>query len=339
MTNFQKTPTQNSTRLDKDSGTLVLVLEERVKIDLRGGGPNEPPLVVDADDRGIVEVSDQPIAYSGPSSLSTYEITGMRSGVTRVTARLVNQSYADVASRRSAWMTAPVQASLHVTVFGAEYRQGGDGWGDLTYGSTNPAWKHVKWTTMGEAGCGPTSLADALDYLDRLSTAASRGPVSYAGITPKDTMDYTSRYGRAADNNGIPAGTSGAIMMSNISRYWPDYSGRAVTSLDEAKILLRHDLPVIFLAKNTTVWKYDRNGTKQEITFPGHFMVVLGYEGGGSTFWISDPSRFKARFISAAELKKCQMWVVTRQPDDDGNSCKVVDSAASPSRGPVLPGL
>jgi hypothetical protein len=333
MANFQKTGADNSTRLDKDSGTLVLVLEERVKIDLMGGGPNEPQLVVDADDRGIVEVSDQPTSYSTSSSLSTYEITGMRSGITRVTARTMTQSYADMGSRRRAWLMAPVRASLQVTVFGAEYRQGADGWGNLTYGSTNPAWKKIKWTNMGEAGCGPTSLADVLDYLERLSATAPRGPVSYVGITPKDTMSYTSTYGRAADKNGIPAGTSGEIMMSNITRFWPDYSGRAVRNLNEAKILLRGNLPIVFLAENTTVWKYDSNGTKQKIKFPGHFMVVLGYEGKGNTFWISDPSRFKGRFISAEELKKCRMWVVTRNSYDDGNSCRVVDSAVSPSRG------
>jgi len=321
MANFQRTSGDKSTRLDKDSGTLALVLEERVKIDLWGGGPDNIPLVVDVDEPSIVEVSTDPVAFNRASWLSTYEVSGMRSGTTRVSARPLNQCYADMGSRRRAWTAAPVWAALQVTVFGAEYRQGGGTWGNLTYGSMNPAWKHVQWTTMGEAGCGPTSLADVLDYLDRLSPTAPRGPVSYVGITPKDTMDYASRYGRAADDKGVPQGTSGKIMMDNIGRYWPNYSGRPVKDLDEAKILLRHNNPIVFLAKNTVTYKYDGKGNKQQITWPGHFMVVLGYEGNGDPFWISDPSRFQSKFISADELKKCSMWVV-RRLWDDGNSCR-----------------
>jgi Peptidase_C39 like family len=322
MANFQRTPGDKTTRLDKDSASLALVLEEHAKIDLWGGGPGGIPLVVDSDDRGVVEVSDEPVAFNGSSWLSTYGVAGMNSGNTRITARLLDQCYADIGSRRRAWSAAPIWASLQVTVFGAEYRQGGGTWGNLTYGSMNPAWKNVKWTTMGEAGCGPTSLADVLDYLDRISPTAPRGPMSYAGITPKNTMDYTSRYGRAADDKGVPQGTSGKIMVDNISRFWPEYSGRAVASLEEAKILLRSHHPIVFLAKNTVTWKYDSKGNKNQITWPGHFMVVLGYEGNGDPFWISDPSRFQSKFISADELKKCAMWVVTRI-QDDGNSCSV----------------
>lgn len=31
---------------------------------------------------------------------------------------------------------------------GAEYRQADQPWGNVKYGSTNPKWKNVKWTTM-----------------------------------------------------------------------------------------------------------------------------------------------------------------------------------------------
>jgi hypothetical protein len=33
-------------------------------------------------------------------------------------------------------------------------------------------------------------------------------------------------------------------MMDNISRYWPDYSARAVTTLDDAKQLVRSHKPM-----------------------------------------------------------------------------------------------
>ena len=320
MADFKKVRGDKTTRIDEQSGNLALVLEERVKIDLWGGGPGGLPLVVDADDRQIVEVSDEPTAYNKPSSLTTYQVTGMRSGTTRVTARLLGQSYANVGLRREAWMTAPIWASLQVIVFGSEYQQGGGTWGHMKYGSMKPAWKNVKWTNMAQAGCGPTSLAEVLDYLDRLSPSAPRGPVSYVGITPKETMDYASRYGRSADKKGLPAGTSGKIMMDNISRWWPDFKARTVNGLSDAKRLLRSYQPIVFLAKNTVTWKYTRHGKRQH-TWPGHFMVVLGYEGNGDPFWISDPSHFQSKFISADELKKCAMWVVTRQADD-GLSCK-----------------
>lgn len=311
MANFQRTTGDKTTRLDKNAATLLLVLEEYTKIDLAGTDARGLPLVVDADDPFVVDVSGDSIALDNKSSLSTYGVTGMRSGTTQVTARSLNQSYVDPGSRRRAWQTAPVLASLKVTVFGEEYRQAGGTWGNLVYGSTNPNWKNVKWTTMAEAGCGPTSLAMVLDYLERLSPAAPRGPVSISGVTPVNTMEYSSRYGRAADDKGIPQGTSGKVMMDNVSIYWPQYMSRPVLNLADAKALLRQSKPIVFLAKDRVVtWKYDKKGNRVEQAWPGHFMVVLGFEGNGDPFWIADSSRFQGKFISASELSKCAMWVV-----------------------------
>ena len=311
MPNFQRAAGDKTTRLDKDAGTLLLVLEEGAKIDLSGVGPYGMPLTVDTDDLYTVEVSKDPIAFDSKTSLSTYAISAMRSGTTRISARALSQSFADDASRRRAWLAAPVVAKLDVTVFGEEYRQAGGTWGNQVYGSTNPRWKDVKWTTMAEAGCGPTSLAMVLDYLERLSPMTPRGPVSVAGVTPKDTMQYTSTYGRAADKDGVPQGTSGGVMMDHISTYWPQYMSRSVMSMADARTLLRQKKPIVFLAKGGVVtWKYDAKGGRVEQAWPGHFMVVLGYEGNGDTFWIADSSHFQGKFISAAELSKCAMWVV-----------------------------
>jgi hypothetical protein len=122
-------------------------------------------------------------------------------------------------------------------------------------------------------------------------------------VSPKDTMTYTSSYGRAAHDKGVPRGTNGKIMMDNINRYWPDYSARAVTTLDDAKQLVRGHKPIVFLAKNTVTWKYDGRGNKKEVNWPGHFMVVIGYEGKGDPFWIADSSHAQTTCISADELK------------------------------------
>src|SRR5262245_3935894 len=156
LANFQRTKGGKSTRLDKDSSTLVLVLSEAVKFDLAGAPWGT---IVGADDESIVMLSEGPVGGKG----DTYSVVALSSGTTRITARRVMQSYVKKADERRAWLAAPILASLDVTVFGAEYRQDGGTWGNATYGSTNPMWKDVKWTKMSEAGCGPTSLADVLD--------------------------------------------------------------------------------------------------------------------------------------------------------------------------------
>lgn len=321
MANFQRTAGDKTTRLNKDAKTLTLVLNEYTTIDLLDTGgtmiiPGGLPTVVDADDPNVVSVTAEAIKFDAAKSLATYEVMSLRSGKTRLTARPLFKSYADAAARRRDWLSAPVIAELKVTVFGAEYQQAGGTWGNVVYGSTNPTWSNVQWTTMAEAGCGPTSLAVVLDFLERLSPKAPSGAVSFAGVTPKDTMTYTSQYGRAANAQGVPQGTSGKVMMDNISRYWPGYTSRPVLGLDDAKALLRQNKPLVFLAKdNVVTWKYAKNGQRVEKLWPGHFMVVLGFEGTGDPFWITDSSRFQGKFISASELKKCEMWVIERWQD------------------------
>ena len=322
MAIFQRTTGDKTTRLDKEAKTLILVLGEHTTVDLSSppGGmmiiPGGLPMSVDADDPNVVSVSAEPTAFKTAESLATYEVTAMRSGSTRLTARPLFKSYADPAQRRRDWLSSPAVAELNVTVFGAEYRQSGGTWGNLTYGSTNPTWRNVHWTTMAEAGCGPTSLAMILDFLERLSPNAPRGAVSFAGVTPADTMVYTSQYGRAANAQGVPQGTSGQIMMDNISRYRPDYTSRPILDLEDAKAMLRQHKPLVFLAKNNVVtWKYDQKGQRVEKAWPGHFMVVLGFEGKGDPFWSADSSQFQGKFISASELSRCAMWVIERWRD------------------------
>ena len=83
--------------------------------------------------------------------LSTYQIQGVESGDTTLEARLFRDNPTDDAARRRRWPGMPVWAQLKVTVMGAEYRQAGGTWGKLIYGSTNPAWRHVRWTNMAHS--------------------------------------------------------------------------------------------------------------------------------------------------------------------------------------------
>ena len=87
MANFQKLPNDRTTRLDDSVGRLVLTLEEKVKIDLYGGGPNGEELTVDFNDPNIGSVSDAPVDRNG--SLLTYEVEGLKSGNAMLEARLL----------------------------------------------------------------------------------------------------------------------------------------------------------------------------------------------------------------------------------------------------------
>lgn len=313
MANFQKSPRDANARLDSVGRKLVVMLEETVKIDLFGGGPRGEDLVVDTNDTSIASVSQKPVARTG--NLTTYAVTGLKSGVTKLEARLYNQSPRDYQTQRMLWDSMPVWASLQLSVMGAEYRQAAEPWGNLIYGSTNPRWKHVNWTSMAYAGCGPTSLAIVLDYLDRLNSPDKDLPVCLPGVSPLDTMKYTSQYGRAADDKGNPSGTSGKIMMDNISTYWPDYEAEQVSDLNHAATLLRGNTPLVFLCKNCTTYKLVK-GQKKPTTFPGHFMVLVGVENDGKTFWISDPSLAHTTYISSDQLQGSDIWRVYKKVDN-----------------------
>lgn len=310
MAKFQKAPGDKTTRFDAAQGKLVLMLEQTVKIDLSGGGPNREDLVVDAVDNTVASVSPAPIARKG--NLLTYKVMGMKTGSTTLEARLLNQSPRDAQAQRMLWKQAPTMASIQLAVLGAEYRQGESSWGQLQYGSTNPRWKNVKWTNMAQAGCGPTSLAIVLDYLDRLNAPDREIQACFPGVDPSETMKYTSQYGRAADDKGQPQGTSGSVMMDNLSKNWPDYDAEKVYDLKHAASYLKTNSPLVFLCRNCTTYKYV-GGLKQNTTFPGHFMVLVGVENDEKTFWISDPSLAKTTHVSREQLQGSDIWRVYRK--------------------------
>jgi hypothetical protein len=299
MANFQKIPNDKSTRFDADERMLLLMLDENVSLDLWGGGPGGEDLVVDFRNPTIAEVSEAPVKRNG--LLQTYAITGLSSGATTLEAKVLDQSAINYEARRQIWLSKPVYIAIDVRVMGAEYRQASQPWGDKTYGSTNPAWKNVHWTNMAEAGCGPTSLSIVIDYLVRLRSPKIQACL--AGVDPRDTMAYTSKYGRAADNNDVPQGTSGQVMMANLSKSWPDLASEKIQTLADAVKWLRLGEPLVFLCKDCTTYKYDAQSNKVERKWGGHFMVVVGVEHDEKTFWISDPSLAHHKYISSAELK------------------------------------
>ena len=66
MANFQKVPNDKSTRFDANLGRLVLMLEEKARIDLYGGGPNGEELIVGLNDPTIATVSEKPGQKASP---------------------------------------------------------------------------------------------------------------------------------------------------------------------------------------------------------------------------------------------------------------------------------
>jgi hypothetical protein len=311
VASFQKAAGDTTTRFDSSANRLLLSLGETATIDFYGSGPRGESLFVGAVDSDMVAVTERPL-MSG-SAYTKYEMRALRSGNTTIEARLFLQTPANEATRQIMWASMPLYASLTVSVLGSEYTQGGKtSWGQLKYGSTNPKWAKVHWTNMAMSGCGPTSLAMVMDYLMRVD-ASSAGPMSVAGVTPKETMSYTSQHGRKADALGVPAGTHGPTMIANLDKYWPGYEGRPVAGPDDAERLLRAGNPLVFVCHNCTTFKYDQ-GKRSSHKWPGHFMVLLGVEHDGQTFWISDPSKRRDKYISRSELRHTQIWHVYRRP-------------------------
>jgi hypothetical protein len=319
MANFQPNPEDRNGRFDTGVRRLVMMLGETAKIDLFGPVPG---LVVDTNARGIVKVSEKPIRTRG--AIATYELTPIQPGNVMLEARLFDKEPATIEERTQRWFTTRDPWDyIQLSVMGNDYMQSGGTWGNTKYGSTNPAWKDVPWTTMAYAGCGPTALANVLDYLIRLFAAS--GTVS--SVTPLQTMAYASKYGRAAgpDKSGdvVPQGTSGDVMLANVGKYWPGFAGEAVgggparqAGVDLAIRWLRMGTPLIFLASgNVTTWKYDVGGRKQEHKWTGgHFMVLIGVEsnsqGPDQRLWVADPSLARTRYIDADNLSRCRIWRV-----------------------------
>src|SRR5262245_52592133 len=79
------------------------------------------------------------------------------------------------------------------------YEQFDSRWGRIVYGT------HKNDTTIGAAGCGPSSLAIVLQYL---MNNGSRPRNACYGITPKETSKYAETHGRVSGH-----GTAGDPMI------------------------------------------------------------------------------------------------------------------------------
>jgi hypothetical protein len=253
-----------------------------------------------------------------------YNIQGENTGIVMLEARDFGPTCPTESYQVNQWFTKPLSASIQVSVV-PEFLQGAAPWGQKKYKSTNPMWNSVNWTTMAEAGCGPTSLAIIMDYVTTWDSRFGRAQnaCNAPNITPTQTMDFASRHGRAADANNVPSGTDGNAMMNNLGAYWPGYTAQKLatgsTGVDAAERLLKSGSLLLFLMKNGDTYKYDAKGNMKKHHWPGHFMVLIGVNstqtGSTEEFFISDPSRAQTHFIARTELEThCQIWQVTMDP-------------------------
>lgn len=343
MANFRPVPGDKNVQFDPGIGRLLVPLGTSVQIQLWGGaktGANSYPLVVDVNDRNVAMVSQMRMNLAAWTF--DYKVTGVNKGNAMLEARDFGPTCPTEAAQRAQWFSRQVWAFIQISVV-PEYLQSEAPWGSKAYKSNNPIWRDVKWTTMAWAGCGPTSLAIIMDYVTTWDSRYAQPQNVCVGpnVTPLQTMDYTSSYGRAADKNKQPSGTSGPVMMHNLGKQWPGYSAELLpagkSGADAAERLLKTGALLLFLINNGSTYDFDRKGNRHEHHWGGHFMVLIGVDSSGvgpeQAFFIADPSLAKSRFVSRQTLERhCQIWRVYRDASFDASLFGNASSATAAGR-------
>jgi hypothetical protein len=178
-------------------------------------------------------------------------------------------------------------------------------------------------TTIGAAGCGPTSLAIVLQYLMNNGSVPQRA--SYA-VAPPEAAEYAATHGRVSGH-----GTAGDPMIRGIKARWPEFDGSKVT-LGEAADLLEEGKLVIFLCRGCRGWTRTQPLHRApDAQYGGHYMVLAGLEGvpgPDQLFYVVDPGVRDARamrFIRRSELQAhaAGFWWVYRQGEPATRSSSI----------------
>jgi hypothetical protein len=183
-----------------------------------------------------------------------------------------------------------------------EYEQWDSKWGNTVYG------KDKSYTTMREAGCGPTSLAMLLDAKDQEDPEGNfAAGDQHKKINPRTVADYSTHHGRVKGS-----GTSGDVMMNDLEKGFPGKKGRKLKNLEEVRAALRDGKPVLFLGHNMGGTK---NNGKAAKAYKGHFMVLNGVSEDGKNFDVLDGGRSDASEIASVSSKQLQSggagyWIV-----------------------------
>jgi hypothetical protein len=171
------------------------------------------------------------------------------------------------------------------------------------YEQFDRAWKNVVYgnrpgdTTIGQAGCGPTSLAIVLQYL---MNNGLRPRNACHVVSPLETAKYAATHGRVSGH-----GTAGDPMINGIKKRWPGFDGVRV-DLSQATELIEEGKLILFLCKGCK----GKNYRGKPIGYGGHYMVLAGVGSGlgpKRTFYVVDPGRNERhamRSITYSELQR-----------------------------------
>ena len=185
------------------------------------------------------------------------------------------------------------------------YQQFDDRWGDTVYG------KDKSYTTMTEAGCGPTALAMMMDFRDQEDPEGQHSRGVKDPYTPRKMADYATNHGRVKGS-----GTDGAKMMGDLEASYPGFSGNTLDSRANATKSLRNGIPVMFLGHNIT----GRGADGEDVSpYKGHFMLLNGVSDDGKTFDVHDGGRNNSRNIHTITDKQLDghttnYWNVSHKP-------------------------
>lgn len=185
------------------------------------------------------------------------------------------------------------------------YQQFDDRWGDTVYG------RDKSYTSMTEAGCGPTALAMMMDFRDQEDPEGQHSRGVKDPYTPRKMADYATYHGRVKDN-----GTDGATMMNDLAGSFPGFSGNTLNSRANATKSLRDGIPVAFLGHDITGKGGDGEDTKP---YKGHFMLLNGVSDDGKTYNVHDGGRNSSRNIQTITDKQLDgpavnYWNVQHKP-------------------------
>lgn len=164
------------------------------------------------------------------------------------------------------------------------YQQFAAPWGETIYG------KGRGYSTMREGGCGPTALANLLDFHDQEDPEgkASRGIKDY--YNPRRVADYATNHGRVKGS-----GTDGNKMMRDLPLGFEGYQGANLGGMTNARESLENGVPVMMLGHN---FNGQNNGSTVS-RYKGHFVTLSGVSEDGSNYRVNDGGRNSSRNIQS----------------------------------------
>lgn len=169
------------------------------------------------------------------------------------------------------------------------YQQFDERWGDSVYG------KDKSYTSMTEAGCGPTALAIMADFADQEDPEGKRSQGIQDHYNPRRMADYATNHGRVKGS-----GTDGNRMMGDLSGSFPGFEGHALNTRANATESLENGVPVMVLGHDIHGTRADGEDTK----YGGHFMVLNGVSDDRKNYSVLDGGRNSNRNIRSMTDKQ-----------------------------------